>query len=251
MKIKTKAMKVIALDFDGVVADTENECYIICLPAFRSMGEKIENSRRVRSQFRKARPYVKHADCYYTVLKILQDPKADFNKILFEEFSKEREKNKEKGKIFHKLFYEERAKLQKDMKKWIKLNPPFPKIPNVIKRLAKSSPIVIVTSKDMHSTKLLLENYGIETEEENIIPKEFSMDKRDHMKFISDKFGVQCNEIVFIEDNLEQLLRVRELGVKLVLVDWGYNTEKQRKEAKKLGMKVAGVNNFEKVVQEI
>lgn len=246
-----KAAKVIALDFDGVVADTENECYVISIPAFRRMGEKIEDNKHVRREFRKGRPYVKHADCYYTVLKILQDPKANFGSISLEEFSKERDKNKKKGEEFHKLFYVERAKLQKSMKKWIKLNPPFEEPAQAVKRLTKSFPIVIVTSKDKLSTKLLLESYGLHAEDDNILPKEFSMDKRDHMKFIADKFGVSLNDIVFVEDNLEQLLRVKELGVKLVLVDWGYNTSEQRKDAKKQGVKVVSVSNFEKIVRSI
>jgi len=243
--------KVIALDFDGVIADTENECYIISIPAFRRMGEEIEDNNRVRSEFRKARPYVKHADCYYTVLKILQDPKANFDTITFSEFAKMRDKNKERGKEFHKLFYEERAKLQQNMDKWVELNPPYAGIPKIINMLMKSFHVVIVSAKDKNATKLLLDSYGLHIEDENILAKEFSMDKKYQMRFISDKFHVPFYKIIFVEDNLEQLLNVKELGVKLVLASWGYNTEDQRKEAEKLGISVAMPESLEFLIERI
>ncbi len=241
--------KVIALDFDGIISDTENECYIICIPAFRRMGEVIDDNPYVRSEFRKARPYVKHADCYYTVLKILQDPKASFDTISFSEFAKIRNKNKERGKEFHKLFYEERAKLQQNMNEWLKLNPSYSSIPKIIKNLMNMFHIVIVSAKDKKATKLLLESYGLHIGDENILAKEFSMDKRDQMRFISDKFHVAFDKIIFVEDNLEQLLTVKELGVKLILASWGYNTEEQKKETKKLGISVATIENFERIVR--
>ena len=244
-------MKVIALDFDGVVADTEGECYAICIPAFRRMREKIDENQRVKRQFRKARSYVKQADCYYTVLKILQDPKENFDDITFQEFSKYRDKNEEKGKEFHKLFYEERAKLQKNIRNWLELNPPFKQVPKILNKFRKDFPLVIVTSKDKASTKMLLESYGISVEDGNILPKEFSLDKKDQMRFISKKFDVPLRDIVFVEDNLEQLLNVNELGIKLILASWGYNTKEQRKEVKKLGINVTTIKNFEKAVKSL
>ena len=243
--------KVLALDFDGVIADTEHECYIISIPAFRRMHEEIENTARTRTEFRKARPYVKHADCYYTILKILQDPKATFDNISFEMFAKERDNNKKKGKEFHKLFYKEREKLQKNMDEWIKLNLPFDGIPNIIKRLMKSFPIVVVTAKDKNATQLLLNSYGLHIEKNNILSKEFSMDKKDCMRFISNKFNVTLDKIIFVEDNLEQLMNVSELGVKFIMVSWGYSSQEQRKDAQDMGILVADQENFETLIRSI
>ncbi len=243
-------IKVIAFDFDGVIADSENECYLISLPAFRQLGETIGDTKRIREQFRKARPYVKHADDYYTILTILQNPKADFDRISFSTFAAEMRKNAKRGKEFHRRFYEERGKLQRNMKQWISLNPPFEGMPKIIRKLMKEFTIVIVTAKDKKATQLLLKSYGLNINEENILPKEFSMDKKDHMKFISKKFGAHLDEIVFIEDNLGQLLNIKGLGVKMVMVDWGYSTKQQRDKAKSLGIKVVTKKKFEEVIKQ-
>ncbi len=231
-------IKVIAFDFDGTIVDSVYESFIVALGAYRKMGSKIGQTKSLENKFRKLRCLVKNAEDYYTVFEIIKKGLSpDMNQ---EEFNNRNERFFEKeGKQFAKLFYETRRVIKKKKEKyWLRLFTPYTRLPDFVKAASKKYKVVISTAKDKDSATRILKECGINIIGGNILDREASTDKRDHMKLICKKFNVKPSEILFVDDILDQVEKVKTVGVNVAMVSWGYSNKVQRKEAKKKGIKV-------------
>ena len=101
--------------------------------------------------------------------------------------------------------------------------------------------VVIATTRDRASVSAILEKQGILINDRKIISREFSIDKREQMKFITKEYAVSFEEIFFIDDILEHLKLVGSLGVNVVLASWGYSNRQQLSEAKEEGIPILKV----------
>ena len=95
--------------------------------------------------------------------------------------------------------------------------------------------VSICTTKDKASVEALLSTVGLKM---LILSKECTFDKKLQLYILATSFGVEPEQILFVDDLLDNLLRVRSLGVKVALAGWGYNCAQSRAEAKKLGIPV-------------
>ena len=143
-------MKVLVLDVDGVIVDSQMECLFIGFNSYVKLhkntklfsGQKFTfyNFNRLTkkyswivNKYKKLRPYVTDAFCYYVILHIIDnnlkvDNQNQYNKI--------RKKLMGKYDKYVKYFYNERYLLQKkNFRKWLSLDIPFKKIINWIKSL--------------------------------------------------------------------------------------------------------------------
>ena len=76
------------------------------------------------------------------------------------------------------------------------------------------------------------------------------LDKYNKLDSIQDsEIGLKGVKIHFVEDRFETLVAVMKISalddVQLYLVDWGYNTETQREEARRLYPRVKLINGQE------
>ncbi|NOQ85256.1 MAG: hypothetical protein GQ554_00030 [Deltaproteobacteria bacterium] len=121
---------------------------------------------------------------------------------------------------------------------WLKLFSVFPEMISVLKKVMDKFEVVIATTRDRASVSAILEKQGIIINDPKIISREFSIDKREQMKFITKEFGVSFEEIFFIDDILGHLKLVASLGVNVVLASWGYSNRQQLSEAKEEGIPI-------------
>jgi hypothetical protein len=56
-------------------------------------------------------------------------------------------------------------------------------------------------------------------------------DKSNQMKYINKYYGVQCDEIYFVDDQLTHLEQTRGLGIHVFLAGWSYATLQQKEKA--------------------
>ena len=71
-----------------------------------------------------------------------------------------------------------------------------------------------------------------------MLSREDGTSKTEHMKKIMGRFSVKPGEILFIEDMFESAKKTNAMGVKAVLVSWGYSNQAQRDKAKKMGIPI-------------
>ena len=77
-----------------------------------------------------------------------------------------------------------------------------------------------------------------------VIGREFSLDKREHLRRVAREHDLVASQILFIDDLLTNLDQVRELGTHLVLASWGYNTPHSRALAQAQGIPVLDCNGL-------
>ena len=238
--MNTHRIKLVAFDFDGVIAETLNEWYFLGLKAFNHMGGDLPSSKEVEDSFRQARSFLKNAEDCYFVFQSIKEGRVDFHTMTQERFNQLAQPFfKEEGTAIAKDIYTRRAELrEKDEVNWLKLFSVFPNMTSVLKKVMDRHEVVIATTRDRASVSAILEKRGILIHNPKIISREFSIDKREQMKFITKEFGVSFEEIFFIDDILGHLKLVASLGVHVVLASWGYSNKQQLSEAKEKGIPV-------------
>jgi hypothetical protein len=60
--------------------------------------------------------------------------------------------------------------------------------------------------------------------------------------------GVPFEDITFVDDKLNHLIRVAPLGVRPVLAGWGHNTEREHSQARSRGFAIATLEDAEVIL---
>jgi len=210
---------LLILDFDGVICNSTEECYFV---SNLIILDKIFSLKKTdlcsKNFFYKHRYLVKTAGEFFIILnkKINKNIKLttkDMN-ILYD-------KNKELIKIFEKKFYQQRNKLIKnDIKSWLALNHTYQKVLDLIDKITQSNlhHVHIVSLKDQLSINKILKFNNIKNI--SILGKENVRTKRDSIKYLKKKYNYSSREIIFIDDNVDHLEKVKDLKIKTFLPSW-------------------------------
>lgn len=252
-------MKILALDFDGVIVNSINDALVtsfntyvkfykytelfggkrIELNNFKEMPNKFPDEAK---KFKELKVYAGCADEFVGIFMAIDENVKIKNQKEFDEFKESIPE--EKKKEFSKAFYEERYALQKDMSSWNKLTLPFEKIIDGVKKLIKKNKICFITNKDKRTIIMLFKRFGIKLGPDVIWDKDAGIDKAEKLIKLADKFKTKPKDILFVEDILAHLLKVKPLGITCFLATWGVNNKKQRKEAQEKGIILLSQDNF-------
>ena len=159
----------LAFDFDGVLCDSQEECFEVACKLFikeesASDIQKFYNSNK--KNIFSYRPYIINGEDYYFIIKALYSGVKLKNQFEFEDY---KISNQHIIKKIRKKFYETRKLLiQKDLKYWISKNPLYEHIPNALNELMKKYDIYIITTKDKISVQKILFHYKIYVDPDNI-----------------------------------------------------------------------------------
>ncbi|MCH8003112.1 MAG: hypothetical protein IH934_00635 [Nanoarchaeota archaeon] len=258
-------MKVLTLDFDGVIADSQMECLFLVSHTYLKFNENTklfggqaltfdnfdglkEKYKETTEKWKSLRPYIVDAFCYYVVLYIIDKNITVSNQ---EEFNKIREKlipgNYDKC-VEH--FHDGRYNMQRGhLREWLKLETPFRKIIDEIKKLENKYTITIATNNKEELVQVFLDEYGIKPK--IITDSTLSSNKIEHLEYIKNKLKADFDQIYFVDDQVKHFPKLMALGVKCYLATWGYNNEQQIKEAKEHGVTLLDEDNFYKELTNI
>uniref|UniRef100_A0A7S0VAF5 Uncharacterized protein n=1 Tax=Polytomella parva TaxID=51329 RepID=A0A7S0VAF5_9CHLO len=265
--------KLIALDFDGVICDSVNESSMSAFKAacvqwpvlFRS--EHAQSSQKhLIDLMRISRPVVETGFENVVLIRCLLEG-VPVEKILTNWSTILAEKmvlwNLNRNELI-KIFAEVRDDwIQKDLKGWIHANRLYPSPAAVLKKLVSQrlAHSYIVTTKQARYTDLILrEMAGIELDPDHIISQTVSgRPKSEVLEELGAKHpetAQQPRSRIFVEDKLSTLEKTEKMTSlkdwELILVDWGYNTDAERKRtvASENRINVIGTTDFEKVLLE-
>ena len=246
-------MKILALDFDGVIVDSVLDSLFVGHNAYLRLygpGKKkyfggelftFENWEETKKQhqeeikyYQTLRPYIRGATDYGLIQKLIEENKSIKNQ---EEFDNYRKVVKFDFEGYEKEFYKERERLQNtDYRAWFNLEPAYPKVIEGIKKLLEEeTKIVIATSNSRKAIARTFtpEYFGFTIDPEDILDRRYGEDKSEQMKQIVKLYHVKFEEIYFVDDQLSHLIQARPLGVKVFLAGWSYATKAQKEEARK------------------
>ncbi len=264
-------MKVLALDFDGVISDSAPECFWVAVRTLeRVRPGSLDASRLERwgamsglearaaiqadplfTGFLEIMPLGNRAEDFGVALLALEagetiEEQSDYDRWFAEQ-------DPDFTEAFHRYFYDERARLRDVSEEdWGQLMSPYDELVELLRRRRGACEVVIATAKDRDAVTRLLDRFAVTDvlAPDRIYDKEWGRDKQAHIRAVQSDFDVPFEEITFIDDKANHLASVAVLGARCVLAAWGYNAEREHEQARGRGFAVSGLDELEAVLFE-
>jgi phosphoglycolate phosphatase-like HAD superfamily hydrolase len=258
-------LRLLALDFDGVISDSALESFAVALLTYTKM---IESSRfddwRARlgsgplptpdrlaedplyASFLGLMPLGNRAEDFAVGLAALDARRLIADQADYDAFRLELDESWLQG--FHSRFYENRAELsRRDSTGWRRMMRPYPPFLEILHRRAGDALLAIATAKDARTVDALMRDYGIAAlfPPDRVLDKETGVHKDAHLRRLHEASGIAYGEMVFVDDKVNHLDRVAELGVQCALAAWGYNGEREVELAHQRGYRVCTLDDCE------
>jgi len=246
-------MKILAVDFDGVISDSALKSLFVSHNAYckyfgsevkRNFGGELftfDNWEDIKKQYKKEmdyyhrlRSYIEISGDFFAIIKIMEEQIQIKDQ---QEFIAYRNQLQFDYKFFRELFFKEKEKWQKkSFRKWFFLSPVFKEVIKGIQRFTKEGQKVVIATSNLGEAihrAFQPEYLGFKMDIGDIFDKNFGKHKAEHMQAIAKKYDAKLNEIYFVDDQLSYLMGTDALGVHVFLAGWGYCTKTQKEEAKK------------------
>lgn len=230
-------IKILALDFDGVICNGLLEYFQTTKLAYNQIWikEKIINDDLAQS-FYKLRPVIEIGWEMPILLRalvlniqeseILNNWSEICQKILISE-------QLESDNIAKKVDQIRQNWIETDLESWLNLHTFYDGVINHLKRLINEGiKIYIITTKEGFFARKLLEKQNLNLPKNVIIGKEQKVPKYESLRQIIAHNQIKPHEVWFVEDRIPPLQLVKQQPdlekIGLFLAQWGYNTEQMR-----------------------
>ncbi len=237
--------QILALDFDGVVADSIRECLVVAYNAFheKSLIRNLEDmNERTAGEARRIRNYIRHSEDYLYIFLALQDGVRIEDQDEFDTFSQSRE-SRRRG--YREAFYQYRTDLlQRDRPQWLALNPLFPGMSEFLKTYEELHQLYIVSTKKKEFIWEILQEAGIRFLPDHIRSATAEVSKNDILNEIVSESGKEAASLHFIDDQVDMLRHAQTVGVHCYHAGWGYCSEEQKALARQLHIPVLALDEF-------
>jgi phosphoglycolate phosphatase-like HAD superfamily hydrolase len=254
-------VKLLALDFDGVICDSAPETFWTGLRTYLALQpesrfrESAEHpgpapaaifEHPLYRAFVELMPLGNRAEDFGVVLAALDAGAALPDQAAYDQF---------RSGIapdwlakFHERFYAERhALLASDPEGWHALMSPYAEFVALLCRRAGDVLFAIATAKDRESVRALLARYRVLDlfREDLVLDKQTGVSKRAHLERLAELSGISGSEITFVDDKVSHLDSAAALGVRCALATWGYNSAREEALARERGYLVCTLASFE------
>ncbi len=257
-------MRLLALDFDGVICDSAPETFVVGLRTYVGLHPSSRFSEcrdllcpeppsaaRIRADqlyraFVELMPLGNRAEDFGVVLAALDAGEALPDQPGYDLF-RSRLPDPWLAR-FHERFYLERASLaERSPEGWHALMACYSELLALLRRRDGAAELAIATAKDRASVRALLARYGASElfPEERVLDKETGVSKLAHLELLAERCGVPFPEITFVDDKLNHLQSAATLGVRCALASWGYNGPREAAAARDRGFLVCTLQDFE------
>jgi phosphoglycolate phosphatase-like HAD superfamily hydrolase len=255
-------MQLLALDFDGVISDSATESFLVALQTYtrlrgdsrfvglasdlRGADREIVRANPVYQDFLALLPLGNRAEDFAVALCLLEDGRRVEDQDAYD-----LEKNSQPEDFmndYHGEFYVERERLSEmGEAAWLALLGPYPAFIEWLHARAGDVVLAVATAKDRRSVDRLLTAYGIDGlfPSERILDKEAGPDKQAHLRALAARTDVAFEEMTFIDDKVNHLDSVSQLGVRCGLAAWGYNGSRERALAEARGHLVLELSDLD------
>ncbi len=261
-------MHILALDFDGVLCDSSREVFVVAVDTYAALepnsallaqlkplrnhaadGGSEHLDTEIYGRFRDLLPLGNRAEDFGVSLQAVENGAAINDQEAYDAFY--REIGQPWLDRFHRRFYECRSDLREgDLRSWLRLHLPFPGLADTLRRHKERTLPAVATAKDARSVRLLLDELGFDNvfDGELILDKETGVEKTHHLRVLHERTAAEFEDITFVDDKVNHLVRVAELGVRPVLAGWGFNTDREHVLAHELGFEVASLERADEVL---
>ena len=235
------------LDFDGVICDSRPECMITSYLAFQTEvdpGCDIEYSASIipkawQEKFLSYRYLVRVAKEYKLLWRLITEGRSIKDLV---RITDQIDYDPEDLASFHSLFYSVRDRwIKEDRDSWLGYNRLYKGMDKAINKWNAGSPLYLVSAKDTNSIQTFLMHSGCHLEPHQVLGTEKG-DKPFHFKAIRALHGNQ--DMVFIDDNTDNLKMALPFDLTPYLASWGYNHPAGYPEAQRLGIQILSLEDI-------
>jgi phosphoglycolate phosphatase-like HAD superfamily hydrolase len=244
------AVKLLVLDFDGVLADSAREAFAVARRAWSALcpASSLDavGEASLYRDFLALMPLGNRAEDYGVVLAALDAGVVPADQNAYDAFYAARDPAWLRA--FHERFYAERRALaDADPAGWRAMLGPYPALLDVLRRRAGSCRYAIATAKDHRSVSLLLADWGAAGlfEPDLVLDKETGVTKVSHHEHLARRTGLGYADMTFVDDKVNHLDAVAPLGVRCALAAWGYNGPREHHLARTHGHLVCTLEDVE------
>jgi phosphoglycolate phosphatase-like HAD superfamily hydrolase len=234
-------MRLVVLDFDGVICDSAEECFVSSWTAYHALHrgrEAGEAPPKAREAFRALRPFVRSGEDFV----LIQDLAAAGKTVKSQsEFDRAWDRpGVPPREMFKDLYYKARTDLmEKDRRAWLSLNRVYPHVKRAFARRSAVEPLYILSTKKPFFVRETLSANGIDIPDGNVLysegePKLAAVEKL--------RASLGCDEAVFVEDQIDAIRGNANPRIRVYLASWGYIQESWLREH--TGIPVLGPEDF-------
>ena len=240
--------KLIAIDFDGVLCDSINECLITSYNAYHIINKEIYKLNKISNEsieyFHKHRALAVKARDFYFLWDALYNIKSE---LLSYPLKSDKRINSHTLDYFNKIFYEERTSwMQTDNSNWLMHTKLFSEIAQFPRNIFNKNNIIILSSKDGDSIKNIFKQEGFIINNDNIYGAESFTDKLSVLEEYQAKYNIDPKQMYFLDDNIDNLLSVLKMDINLFIAEWGYVNKDQLPLVKKNNINILKLNELKK-----
>jgi len=261
-------MHVLALDFDGVICDSSREVFVTAVDTYAAQDpasplnaslrplrdEALSGGDSFRDDpiygtFLELLPLGNRAEDFGVTLKAIEQSAVIPDQIAYDSFFSGLDPAWRDQ--FHQRFYEARNRLRDaDLEAWLHLHLPYTGLAEMLGRHRGTSRLAVATAKDARSVELLLEVLGLSGifDSDLTFDKQTGVEKTHHLRALQRITGTDFDQITFVDDKVNHLVKVSQLGVRGVLAAWGFNSPREHALANDLGFDVARLDDAESIL---
>ena len=230
---------VVALDFDGVICNSMDECMRVAFGAYEEWRTGVPTPLSVETAlpagfdeyFRTYRYLVRPAEEYWLIVRAYQEGGAP---LLPQEFARLAGDAQPQLTEFAPIYFRTRERLRdSSMERWLGLHAMYPEFGEGWIQLRRQALCYIVTTRDRESVSRLLSMLDVDIPAERRWTKERSGGKPAAILDIAGECGRKPSEILFVDDHPGHLRDVRSTGAFLFWAAWGFwpDTDSTAREA--------------------
>jgi phosphoglycolate phosphatase-like HAD superfamily hydrolase len=215
---------LLVLDFDGVICDSIDECFVSSWIAYHTLYKKDppQNvSVALKKEFTRLRPYIRSGEDYLLIQEILQTGERVPDQATFESLL--RKAGRDKMGRFKELFTQARTELLlKDRRFWLSLNRIYPHMLAAFAHLPREAPVHILSTKAPEFIAEILEYAQIHIPRDRILrsPSDKKLPVVEELRSSAGR-----ERAIFIDDQIDYLLGSVFPRIEAYLASWGYVKE--------------------------
>jgi len=215
---------LLVLDFDGVICDSIDECFVSSWIAYHTLYKKDPPphvSVMLKKDFTRLRPFIRSGEDYVLIQEILRSDERVPDQAAFDALI--RKAGPEKMGRFKELFTQARTDLlARDRRFWLSLNRIYPHMLAAFAHLPKKAPVRVLSTKEPEFIAEILEYAQIRIPRDRIL-RSPSDRKLPIVEELRSSEG--CERAIFIDDQIDYLLGSMFPRIEAYLASWGYVKE--------------------------
>jgi len=221
------ARVLLALDFDGVICDSVDECLVSTVNAADCPegGELVSHPRQIDARlvngFRRWRHLVRPAEEYGALLDWLRErPDAHPTPASFARHVRGR------GPGLYafgaRFFAARRSLYEARPRDWFALHRRYPEATEGWNTLHERADIHIVTTKDRDSVRRFVAAWNLDVPADHLWTRETFGDKSEAIHCLATTAGTTARDVIFVDDHPGHLADVATTGARCFWASWGY-----------------------------